>query len=172
MEASSVANRASSQVGGAGGGGEGFGGGKGEGEGGGAGGGGGGDDGFGDGGGAGGGEKLSTSLQHVLFTGSSPGHVKPIVSAQHLTSHLISTNPAPHLHWLVGSFSTHVGGAGGGIGGGEGESEGGGGAGGGIGGGAGLSCPFAVVARSIGSHCGEQATLWTTEACVFDLRET
>ena len=72
----------------------------------------------------------------------------------------------------MGSFSTHVGGAGGGIGGGEGESEGGGGAGGGIGGGAGLSCPFAVVARSIGSHCGEQATLWTTEACVFDLRET
>ena len=60
-----------------------------------------------------------------LFTGSSPGHVKPIVSAQHLTSHLISTNPAPHLHWLVGSFSTHVGGAGGGIGGGEGEADGG-----------------------------------------------
>jgi len=91
---------------------------------------------------------------------------------------------------LAASFSTHVGGIGGGAGGKQGlhlllqsvswslsiewqllmQSHVSSASvhAGGIGGGAGLSCPLAVVARSIGSHCGEQATPWTTEACVFD----
>merc|ERR1740139_1293693 len=192
----------------------------------------GGGDGIGDGGGGDG--PAVCSWQHESEPGVVAGHVAPTVAAQHLASHgFLSTSLPSHLHWLVGSLGTHVGGEGGGIGGGEGEAEGGGegfdegggdgggekfsasqheveaghvaptvaaqqltshgldsfwlaphshwlvgslgtqisgggGAGGGIGGGEGLSCPLAVVARSIGSHCGEQATPWTTEACVFD----
>ena len=91
-----------------------------------------------------------------LFTGSSPGHVKPTVSAQHLTSHLISTNPAPHLHWLVGSFSTHVGGAGGGIGGGEGEADGGGGEG---------ETQHAVAALHMVGTSGVQHSLTVAVSC-------
>jgi len=102
---------------------------------------GGGGDGFGgDGGGFGGGESSLIFSQHVLNIGSKSGHVKPTVSAQHLTSHgTAGVNPSPQLHWLVGSFSTHVGGIGGGAGGGIGGGEGfpDGGIGGGIGGGEG-----------------------------------
>jgi len=95
------------------------------------------------------------SWQHESEPGMVAGHVAPTVAAQHLASHgFLSTSLPSHLHWLVGSLGTQI--------------SGGGGAGGGIGGGEGLSCPLAVVARSIGSHCGEQATPWTTEACVFD----
>jgi len=77
------------------------------------------------------------------------GHVEPTVSAQQSTSHVFAcTNPAPHLHWLVGSFSTHVGGAGGG-------GVGGGGIGGGIGGG---------VGGGIGGDEGEGETQHTVAA--------
>merc|ERR1740139_1763413 len=99
---------------------------------------GGGKDGFGDGGGIGGGD-LNFSSQHEDSPGL--GHVKPTVSAQHLTSQIFSRkNPGLHLHWLAGLPSTHVGGVGGGIGGGEGfpDGAGGGGVGGGIGGGEGF----------------------------------
>merc|ERR1740136_387147 len=90
----------------------------------------------GGGGGFGGGESSLIFSQHVLNIGSKSGHVKPTVSAQHLTSHgTAGVNPSPQLHWLVGSFSTHVGGIGGGAGGGIGGGGIGGGAGGGIGGG-------------------------------------
>jgi len=135
-------NMASSHVGGGGAGGVGDGGG-------GVGGGGvgGGGDGFGSDGG--GGESTSNSLQHEPPTRPASGHVEPTVSAQQLTSQILfRENPGLHLHWLVGSFSTHVGGAGGG-------GVGGGGIGGGIGGG---------VGGGIGGDEGEGETQHTVAA--------
>jgi len=104
---------------------------------------GGGGDGFGSDGG--GGESTTTLSQHEV----SMGHVEPKVSAQQLTSQIFfRKNPGLHLHWLVGSFSTHVGGAGGG-------GVGGGGIGGGIGGG---------VGGGIGGDEGEGETQHTVAA--------
>ena len=60
------------------------------------------------------------------------------------------------MHWLVGSFSTHVGGAGGGIGGGEGEADGGGGEG---------ETQHAVAALHMVGTSGVQHSLTVAVSC-------
>ena len=65
--------------------------------------------GFGDGGGVIG-EGGIFSSQHA----ESTGQVTPTMSEQHFSSHFcFNTSPALHLHWLVGSPLTHIGGIGG-----------------------------------------------------------